>query len=96
MRKRVFSELLGRMVPINLTAHTLRCIDKAGGASRVCAGAARLGVVSDLFAVAGLDNYILNARAQELGTGIGPQLLQQLTEAKAKEAGNRLRAQAPT
>jgi hypothetical protein len=53
-------------------------------------------LVSDLFAVAGLDNYILNAKAQELGTGIGPQLLQQLTEAKAKEAGNRLRAQAPT
>lgn len=32
MRKRVFSELLGRMLPLSLTTHTLRCIDKAGGA----------------------------------------------------------------
>ena len=32
MRKRVFSELLGHQVPLSLTAHTLRCIDKAGGA----------------------------------------------------------------
>ena len=32
VRKRVFSELLGRMLPLNLTTHTLRCIDKAGGA----------------------------------------------------------------
>jgi large subunit ribosomal protein L28 len=31
-RKRVFSELLGRMLPLSLTTHTLRCIDKAGGA----------------------------------------------------------------
>ena len=33
-RKRVFSELLGRMLPLSLTTHTLRCIDKAGGATR--------------------------------------------------------------
>jgi ribosomal protein L28 len=31
-RKRVYSELLGHMVPLSLTTHTLRCIDKAGGA----------------------------------------------------------------
>ena len=32
MRKRVFSQLLDRMLPLSLTTHTLRCIDKAGGA----------------------------------------------------------------
>ena len=32
VRKRVFSELLGCMLPLSLTTHTLRCIDKAGGA----------------------------------------------------------------
>jgi len=31
-KKRVYSEMLDRMVPISLTTHTLRCIDKAGGA----------------------------------------------------------------
>jgi large subunit ribosomal protein L28 len=31
-RKRVFSDLLNRMLPLSLTTHTLRCIDKAGGA----------------------------------------------------------------
>ena len=37
MRKRVFSQLLERMLPLNLTTHTLRCIDKAGGAPRSAA-----------------------------------------------------------
>ena len=32
VRKRVFSELLDCMLPLSLTTHTLRCIDKAGGA----------------------------------------------------------------
>jgi len=32
VRKRVFSQLLDRMLPLSLTTHTLRCIDKAGGA----------------------------------------------------------------
>jgi ribosomal protein L28 len=34
VRKRVFSQLLDCMLPLNLTTHTLRCIDKAGGVRR--------------------------------------------------------------
>jgi ribosomal protein L28 len=41
VRKRVFSQLLDCMLPLNLTTHTLRCIDKAGGA---CRKAARRGI----------------------------------------------------
>jgi ribosomal protein L28 len=86
-RKRVFSELLGRMLPLSLTTHTLRCIDKAGGARPACARAfAALGFAGRLLTRAapcvprperhktGLDAYVLNARTAELGTGVGPQL----------------------
>ena len=30
-RKRLYSEVLDRLVSVNVTAHALRCIDKAGG-----------------------------------------------------------------
>ena len=30
-RKRLYSEVLNRMVPMQVTAHALKCIDKAGG-----------------------------------------------------------------
>ena len=30
-RKRLYSEILDRMIPIQVTSHALRCIDKAGG-----------------------------------------------------------------
>jgi hypothetical protein len=99
MRKRVFSDLLGRMVPIYLTAHTLRCIDKAGGASRRPQGCSGGGVWAShshwSFAPrAGLDNYVLNARPQELGTGVGPQLLHELTLAR-EARGRAPQAQPP-
>ena len=31
--KRIYSEILGRLVDIKVTTHALRCIDKAGGAT---------------------------------------------------------------
>ena len=43
-RKRLYSEILDRMIPIQVTSHALRCIDKAGG----------------------LDNYVLNTRAEKM------------------------------
>ena len=92
MRKRVFSDLLGRMVPIYLTAHTLRCIDKAGGASP-WPGAVWLGAAVRAWTDpcpcphSGLDNYVLNARPQELGVGIGPQLWHELTLAREASRG---------
>jgi len=30
-KKRVYSEILGEMIPMRVTAHALRCMDKAGG-----------------------------------------------------------------
>ena len=33
-RKRLYSEVLDRLVSVNVTAHALRCIDKAGGLDR--------------------------------------------------------------
>ena len=30
-KKRVYSELLEEMIPMRVTAHALRCMDKAGG-----------------------------------------------------------------
>ena len=93
MRKRVFSELLGGMVPLSLTTHTLRCIDKAGGAA--AARRARVGTPRRAEARpcrAGLDAYVLNTREAELGTGVGPELRQALLiaahvrRAEAKEA----------
>ena len=79
VRKRVFSELLGRMLPLNLTTHTLRCIDKAGGAGAAQRSAQGLRVDVRRSAEtrpsrAGLDAYVLNARDKELGTGVGPEL----------------------
>lgn len=78
-RKRVYSELLGHMVPLSLTAHTLRCIDKAGGAQL----AASLAPPSP---AAGLDSYVLNAREAELGTGEGPRLKETLLFVKRLQA----------
>jgi large subunit ribosomal protein L28 len=78
-RKRVYSELLGHMVPLSLTAHTLRCIDKAGGAQL----ASSLAPPSP---AAGLDSYVLNAREAELGTGEGPRLKETLLFVKRLQA----------
>jgi len=81
-RKRVYSELLGHMVPLSLTAHTLRCIDKAGGAQL----AASLAPPPPPSPAAGLDSYVLNAREAELGTGEGPRLKETLLFVKRLQA----------
>ena len=90
-RKRVFSELLGHMVPLSLTTHTLRCIDKAGGAA--WARVSRSGVAQRAAAAshlcAGLDSYVLNAREGELGTGVGPRLKETLLFVKELQAAQR-------
>ncbi len=99
-RKRVYSELLGRMIPLTVTTHALRCIDKAGGASRGTSAALprALGLTPPpprlLSArLSGLDRYILNAKPEELGTGIGLRLRAALGMTKQLTAeANRLRA----
>ena len=97
-RKRVFSELLGHMVPLSLTTHTLRCIDKAGGARGELAGRlrARRAWRRRLTSLhAGLDSYVLNAREGELGTGVGPRLKETLLFVKELQAAQRAASPAP-
>ena len=101
MRKRVFSQLLDRMLPLSLTTHTLRCIDKAGGALPNALRGLALGLqrLTRAAASAGLDEYVLNARESELGTGVGPalrlELLMAMQERQAKAAAAAAAAKAP-
>ena len=61
-RKRLYSEILDRMIPIQVTSHALRCIDKAGG----------------------LDNYVLNTRAEKMMSTKGLELKEKMMRALLK------------